>query len=188
MPHTPCTDDAPTGSSICSLWSMNSMAYTSTIPQSSPITTAPQGDTTSQPAVMPTRPARMPFKVRESEGLPYLNQVTNMVATPPATAARLVVRKTCEMAKRFTSPLAASWLPGLKPNQPSQRINTPSAARARLCPGMARLLPSLPYFPRRGPRASAPVRARMPPTLCTMALPAKSWKPSCDNQPPPQVQ
>ena len=73
---------------------MNSMEKTKTIPQTRPMTTAPTGETRSQPAVTPTRPASTPFNVRENEGFLYFIQVTNIVATPPAAAARLVVRKT----------------------------------------------------------------------------------------------
>ena len=49
---------------------MNSIANTRTIPHISPIINAPNGETRSQPAVIPTRPARIPFNVRENEGLP----------------------------------------------------------------------------------------------------------------------
>ena len=176
------------------------MAKTSIVPQMSPITTAPTGETRSHPAVIPTSPAKIPLSVSDSEGLPYLSHVTIMVATPPAAAARFVVRNTWEMAVLFISPLAANWLPGLNPNHPSHNMNTPSAANVRLCPGMARLLPSLLYFPRRGPSAMAPINANTPPTLCTMAEPAKSWNtsPKVDimnpsaaslhSQPPPHVQ
>ena len=161
---------------------------------------APTGDTRSHPAVMPTSPASTPLSVSESDGLPYFIHVMNIVAVPPATAARLVVRKTWLMAVRFTSPEAASCEPGLKPNQPSQRMKTPSEASVRLWPGMARLLPSLLYLPMRGPSAMAPIRASTPPTLCTMAEPAKSWNTepkvviinpsaaSLHSQPPPHVQ
>ena len=126
--------------------------------------TAPSGDTRSQPAVMATKPAKIPLRVSENEGLPYLIQDVNMVAIPPAAAARLVVRNTCEIATLFTSPDAASCEPGLKPNQPNQRMNTPRDAAMRLCPGIARLLPSLPYLPRRGPSAIAPTKASTPTT------------------------
>lgn len=87
---------------------MNSIANTRTIPHISPIINAPNGETRSQPAVIPTRPARIPFNVRENEGLPYFNHEVNIVPSPPATAARLVVRNTWEIATRFTSPDAAS--------------------------------------------------------------------------------
>jgi hypothetical protein len=97
--------------------------------------TAPSGDTRSQPAVMATKPAKIPLRVSENEGLPYLIQDVNIVAIPPAAAARLVVRNTCDIATLFTSPDAASCEPGLKPNQPNQRMNTPRDAAMRLWPG-----------------------------------------------------
>ena len=161
---------------------------------------APIGDTRSQPAVMPTRPASTPLSVSERDGFLYLNQATSNENIPPAQAARLVVRKTWEIAVRLPSPDAANCEPGLKPNQPNQRMKTPRLASARLCPGMARDFLSLSYFPIRGPRMAAPTRAIQPPTECTTVDPAKSWnvvpnvfiinEPSSPfiNQPPPQVQ
>ena len=59
---------------------------------------APPADAQSQPAVTPTRPAKIPFSVSESDGLRYLIQLVTRAAKPPAQAARLVVRKTCEIA------------------------------------------------------------------------------------------
>lgn len=44
------------------------------------------------------------------------------------------------------------------------------------------------YFPMRGPTSAAPTSASHPPTECTTADPAKSWKPRAASQPPPQVQ
>ena len=161
---------------------------------------APSGLTKSHPAVMATSPASTPLRVSENDGLPYLIHDVNIVPIPPAAAARLVVRNTCDMAMRLTSPEAASCEPGLNPNHPNHRMNTPKAAAIRLWPGIAWLLPSLPYLPRRGPRAIAPTNANTPPTLCTIAEPAKSWNvapkvfimndPSSPfiNHPPPHVQ
>ena len=182
-----------------SLVSINSIENTRMIPARRPMMAAPNGLTKSQPAVMATKPAKIPFRVSENEGLPYLIQEVNMVPRPPHTAARLVVRNTWLMATRFTSPEAASWEPGLNPNHPNQRMNTPRAAAMRLWPGMAVLLP-LRYLPRRGPRQMAPTNANTPPTLWTMAEPAKSWKAApkvfimnepasaLQSQPPPHVQ
>ena len=59
-PQTPCTELAPTGSSIFSTLSMNSTENIIRIPQIVPMMTAPSGETTSQPAVIPTKPARTP--------------------------------------------------------------------------------------------------------------------------------
>ena len=75
--------------------------------------------------------------------------------------------------------------PALKPNHPSQRMKTPSAASGRLWPGMARGVPSAAYLPARGPRTSAPAKAAQPPTECTTVEPAKSMKPIASSQPPP---
>ena len=41
--------------------------------------------------------------------------------------------------------------PGLNPNHPSHNTKSPMTASDMLCPGMARGLPSRPYFPIRGP-------------------------------------
>ena len=65
-PHTPavpCTEDAPTGSSIfsrCSTtWTLTSISTAAT----APMITAAQGATKAQGAVMPTSPARAPLLV-----------------------------------------------------------------------------------------------------------------------------
>ena len=49
---------------------MNSMPNTTTKPAMMPIAAAPAGVTTSQPAVMATRPAREPLSVMETSGFP----------------------------------------------------------------------------------------------------------------------
>ena len=121
-----------------------------TTPQIAPIKAAPTGDTRSHPAVMPTKPASTPFNVSDKEGFLYLNQATIREKNPPVQAARLVVRNTCEIAVRLPSPAAASWEPGLNPNQPNHRMNTPRQAIVRLCTGMARDFLYLPYLPIRG--------------------------------------
>ena len=82
-------------------------------------------------------------------------------------------------------------LPGLKPYQPNQRMNIPSAASGMLCPGMARAEPSAENLPIREPTMIAPISPAQAPTLCTTVEPAKSRKPlspSSESQPPPQIQ
>ena len=95
--------------------------------------------------------------------------------------------KTCEALSCKAGVAMPTVLPGLNPNQPIQRMKTPSVAMVRLCPRMARGFPFL-YFPMRGPTSAAPTSASHPPTECTTADPAKSWKPRAASQPPPQVQ
>src|SRR6266540_7431664 len=53
--------------------------------------------------------------------------------------------------------------PGLNPNQPNQRMITPSVVYAMLCPGIAFGFPSWSNFPIRGPSRSAPARAASAP-------------------------
>ena len=86
-------------------------------------------------------------------------------------------------------PLPAAMVePGLNPNQPSQRISTPSAAEVMLWPGIGWTLPSLPYLPMRGPSTMTPASAAQPPTECTTVEPAKSRKLFAPSKPPPQIQ
>ena len=61
------------------------------IPAIAPITTASHISTSAQPAVIPTKPARIPLMVMERSGLPSLVQVVKVAVTAPAAAARLVV-------------------------------------------------------------------------------------------------
>ena len=73
----------------------------------------------------------------------------------PAAAARFVFSAT--YAKKPTPPKSTlSVEPGLNPNQPNQRMITPSVVKAMLWPGIAFGLPSDENFPMRGPRRSAP--------------------------------
>ena len=50
--------------------SKNSTEKMQSTPATMPMMAAPNGSTTSQPAVMATRPASAPLKVRETSGLP----------------------------------------------------------------------------------------------------------------------
>ena len=106
-------------------------------------------------------------------------------ASVPAHAASVVVR-----AMRDTSS-GSDMLnaePALKPYQPNQRMKTPRDIRGRLWPPMTFEVPSSLKRPNRGPRSHAPTSAATPPTPCTVKEPAKSWKFSCESQPPPQIQ
>ena len=107
-----------------------------------------------------------------TSGFPNFIHDVSMARTAPAAAARLVLTKIMAI-----SLFAAVVEPGLKPNQPSQRMNTPRAASGMLCPRIGLTFPSLVYLPSRGPRTMAPARAAQPPTEWTTVEPAKSMKP-----------
>ena len=87
--------------------------------------------------------------------------ITVQVAT---AAARLVVTKILP-AVTIASPSMLTVEQPLKPNQQNQRMKTPRAPMVRLWPGMAFGLPFLSYFPIRGPRIRAPMKAATPPTI-----------------------
>ena len=78
---------------------------------------------------------------------------------------------TATTARRRSVPARVD--PALKPNHPKARMKQPRKAMDRSWPGMATALPFT-YFPMRGPRIQAPVRAMTPPVRCTTPEPAKS--------------
>ena len=158
---------------------------TITNPPVTPIQIAAAGLTTAQGAVIETRPASAPFMVKNRSGFPNRIQEMKVVVTAAAAAARFVLMAMSEMA----SPSPTARLePGLKPNQPNQRMNTPSEASGTEWPGMGFELPSALKRPRRGPRIMAPTSAVAPPVRWTTVEPAKSKKSSWASQPPPHVQ
>lgn len=122
--------------------SMNSTERTTIIPATSPIITALNGETTAQPAVTPTRPARAPLRVILVSGLPNKNHTVNIEETAPAAPERVVVTAISPMDESEPERV----LPALNPNHPNQRINTPSATKGRLCPGRAFVIVFLPLL------------------------------------------
>ncbi len=179
---------APTGSSICATFSKNSTENTTTTPLIIPMMAAPVGETASHPAVMATKPARAPLSVMETSGFLYLSQVKTMVAVAAKAAARFVVTMMVAVDTMASSAVSEREDPPLKPNQQNQRMNTPSAPRVKLCPGIALAPPFSSYLSILAPRIFAPQKAATPPTICTAVEPAKSWNPNVESHPPPQIQ
>src|SRR6059058_2381401 len=125
-PDIPCTATAPIGSSIPRP-STQITPNTAISPEPAPITIAAHGATNPEAAVIATRPPSAPFSIIEMSGLPSLTQATHMPVTAPAAAAMFVVVAT--YAKKPTPPKSTDSVePGLKPNQPNQRISVPSTA------------------------------------------------------------
>ncbi len=85
--------------------------------------------TNAQGAVTATRPARQPFRIMDKSGFFRSTQAVSVAPSAPVAAAMFVATRTWAMAAPF---MAAIVEPGLNPNQPSQRINTPSAAEVML--------------------------------------------------------
>ena len=77
----------------------------------------------------------------------------------------------------------------MKPNQPNQRMKTPSPTSGMLWPGITFGFPSGPYLPWRGPSRSNAAKAPVAPIRWTTVEPAKSCIPKFfASQPPPKIQ
>ncbi len=181
-PQTPWTEMAPTGSSTRTR-SKKRIEPTTSRPAARPIRAADHGATNAHGAVIATRPARTPLSVMLMSA--FLNNAhdSTIAPTAPQTAARLVVRAMWAM-----SGVAAMVEPGLNPNQPSQRMKTPSEAIGIEWPGIGLTFPFLENLPILGPTKIAPIRASQAPVECTTVEPAKSHMPRLASQPPPQIQ
>ncbi len=117
------TETAPTGSSIPIL-SMNSTEKTTMTPAMAPIITELVGVTLAQPAVMPTRPARAPFKVIPTSGFLKRIQDVSIAVRAAAAPARLVLTKIMAI-----SVFPAVVEPGLKPRSEERRVGKECRSR-----------------------------------------------------------
>ena len=101
------------------------------IPARRPMMAEPNGLTKSQPAVIATKPAKIPFNVNENDGLPYLIQDVNIVPKPPQTAASGGQEYVAD-SNTVNLTRSSELRTRLNPNHPNQRMNTPRAAAIRL--------------------------------------------------------
>src|SRR3990172_8439674 len=102
-----------------------------------PMTSEAPTLTTLQGAVIATSPARVPLMIMLRSGLPSKSHAATVAERHPAAAAMLVLSAIEAIAGGST----AIVLPGLNPNQPSQRIRQPRVADVMLCPGIGFTLP-----------------------------------------------
>src|SRR5439155_942387 len=110
------------------------------------MTRAGIGSTKPDAGVMATRPATAPLAAPSTVGFPLPSHSAPIHESAAAAVAVLVATKAL-----VASAFAATALPALKPNQPTQRSAAPVTVRGRLCGGMG----SLPK-PRRLPITTAP--------------------------------
>src|SRR5260221_777365 len=122
---------------------------------------------------MATRPPRNPFTEMPRSHFLVIGYTRSTADMPPAHAAIVVLAATRPIPSQS---IAESVEPGLNPYQPNQRMTPPMAPQVRSCAGIGPPPSRLNVRPRRGPRAIAPARAIMPPTVCTTVEPAKSRK------------
>src|SRR5262249_20185482 len=132
-------------------------------PETSPMTIAAQGATNPDAAVIATSAARTPFSIIDTSGFLITIHDVRIPPSAPAAAARLVVSATYPKYPILLPVTTASVEPGLKPNQPNQRMIVPRTAYGMLCPGIGFARPSFPNLPIRGPSSSAPASAASAP-------------------------
>ena len=99
---------------------MKLVAKKQTAPPAIPITNPPPGPTKPEAGVIVARPATIPVTRPRAEGLPYLDHSKPIQVNAPAAAEMCVT--SIAMA---ASPFAASALPPLNPNQPTQSMAAP---------------------------------------------------------------
>src|SRR5437868_12481950 len=97
----------------------------------SPMIVALAGVTKPEAGVTTTRPATMPETVPRALGLPFMNHSATAQEKPAAAAAKCVAAK-ADVAR----PPAATALPALKPNQPTQSRPAPVMLSTTLCGGI----------------------------------------------------
>src|SRR5262249_61673379 len=95
------------------------------------MTRAPMGVTKPAAGVTATSPATAPEAAPSTVGLPRELHSVSIQPRAAAAAAVFVVVKACT-----ASPLAASALPALNPNQPNQSRPAPITVRGRVCRGL----------------------------------------------------
>ena len=100
-------------------------------------------------------------------GFPCFAHSTNIHATA-AVAVEIWVTSIAMPA----APSAATALPALKPNQPTQSIEAPTTVSVKLCGGIAVV-----WYPSRFPTKMAATNAAIPALMCTTVPPAKSSAP-----------
>src|SRR5882724_8444707 len=143
-PFTPCTEMAPTQSSM-PIFSKKNTDSTTRMPEMRPMAAAAPALTKAHGAVIATKPANMPLHIMYGSGFLVLNHHIYMVAArAPVAEASIVLTATTAMRRS----VPASVEPGLNPNQPNARMNVPSMTNGMLWGRTGwTILPLLSYLP-----------------------------------------
>src|SRR3954468_18387473 len=131
------------------------------------MTIAAIGPTKPDAGVIATSPATAPLAAPSTVGLPRPSQ---SIATQESAAAAVAVFVTTNAL--VARPSAASALPALKPNQPTQRSEAPMMLNGRLC-GIIGSWGN----PMRRPNMQQATSAEIPELIWTTVPPAKSSAP-----------
>merc|ERR1719463_490225 len=172
MPHEPCTEKASTGSSTLSFL-MSVEEPTKMQPPSKPIKSADPDSTLEQPAVIDTKPAKIPLHSAAQSYFLEMAKHSRKTVTPPVAAEIVVFIMTWAATSAVPGSDNPKVEPELKPHQPNQRMKVPRTMRGCECGENSSAL-SGSKRPVRTPITLAPTSAAMPPQRCTTPEPAKS--------------
>ena len=128
VPPAPCTPKASSVSSYPNLLFTAVTMKKQTMPAMKPISMAGNGWTKPEAGVMATNPATAPEIPPSTLGFPLCSH--SMSSQPSAAAAVAKCVATNALVARGD---AASALPALNPNQPTQSRQAPITASTRLC-------------------------------------------------------
>ena len=132
-PQRPCSGQTPSTSSIFHLFCVQVNSRTNSAPATAPTASAPSGCIRSEPAHTATRPASGPLCTKPGS----LRPRASAASVPPTMA---ISEFTATRPEILSSVCA---LITLKPNQPTVRIQAPSARNGMLEGGWALMPPSL---------------------------------------------
>ena len=134
---------------------------------------------------MATRPAIAPLPAMPMSKVRVRSHISATAARTPNDPASVVIITIS--GNRPSRVLSVE--PGLKPYHPSHRMKIPIPNSGMLWPGIACGVPSLAYFPRRGPSSSRTASAAAAAVTSTTIEPAKSctWM-SVRSQPSLKIQ
>jgi hypothetical protein len=118
-PHRPCSGQTPSTSSIFQRFCVSVNITTNRPPATPPVTSAPIGCIRSEPAQTATSPASGPLCTKPGSFLP----ATSATSVPPTMAISEFMATRPEILSRVCA------LMTLKPNQPTVRIQAPSARK-----------------------------------------------------------
>mmetsp|Transcript_84895 Transcript_84895/g.197410 ORF Transcript_84895/g.197410 Transcript_84895/m.197410 type:complete len:259 (+) Transcript_84895:297-1073(+) len=185
-PHAPWIAKASKGSSTFTNCRRSDEAVKTMAPMM-PMQRAEPHSTLLQPAVIETRPARMPLQNWPTSYRRRMAKRIKKTTTPQAEAEIVVFIATCAALKPSSLLAIDKVEPQLKPYQPNHRMNVPNTINGKLCGAYGSIasfsrggsLVNLGDLkrPARGPAITAPTSAPTPPHMCTMPLPAKSTYP-----------
>src|SRR5580658_8666626 len=128
VPPAPCTPNASSVSSYRNLLFTVVTIKKHTIPATNPISMAGKGLTNPEAGVMATNPATAPEIPPNTLGFPLC---IHSISSQPTTAA--AVAKCVATNALVANEDAASALPALNPNQPTQSKHAPMTLSTRLC-------------------------------------------------------